>query len=474
MDHAVTLLPEFLLVILALALFASDRLAPRMASPLAILGLVGVLGVLIGQGLTGAVGGSAFHDAVQIGPFAWLMRGAILLAAAGAASLAGSPAHAGRFFGLLTASTVGAMLLAGASDLVILLEGLALMSLPLIGLLMLGSDRAKGEAAMKLFLVLGIAAGVLVLGSAWLFGLGGSTSFNALASALQTPDALLSFGLLILLGGLAFTVAAVPFHSWLPDVSQAASPALGAWLLGGAGLAALAGLTRILMMLFGPNAGLWAPYVTGLGVLSLLAGGFLALAQSDLRRMLGFLAIASTGVLLLALASASHAASSQDALGALVMTALSAAVAFVGLFAGLEALQARTLTDLNGLYRRAPWRSLALTVCALALASLPFTGAFWARLALVRAQLVYVSQSLHFGAIALAVFVMLMTVLGAYTLLRLPKALFLGPSAATEAPEAEAPAGPWAVLAVSAIMSVSFFVAPGALGALASFATRGF
>ncbi|MNR93029.1 NADH-quinone oxidoreductase subunit N [compost metagenome] len=474
MDNALVLLPEFLLVLLSLAILVFGRHFPRHVAPLATFGLVAVFGVLVGQALTGAVSGSAFAQAVQIGPFAWLIRGVLLLMAAASSALAWgeAPRRPDLTFGLLLASAVGALGVAASADAVILYLSLTLMGMALTGLVAQSREHAAKEATMKVFLFQAVAGAVLLFGLTWLFGLGGSTSFVDLAAALQTPDTLLTFAMLLVLGGLAFTVAAVPFHAWLPDVTEGSSLAVGSWLLGGAGLAAVAGLVRILIMLFATNTGLWAPYVTGLAVLSLLGGGLLALAQSDLRRMLAFGAVGTSGLVLLALVAASHPASSQEGLMALLMTALTAGIATLGIFAGLGAAKARSLTDLTGLHRRAPGLALALSACALALAALPLSGAFWARVTLVRSLLVYVSQSMQFGALALAVLAMGMTVLAAYTALRIPKAIYLSPGAAPSGGEAPSPHG--AVLWICALLSVFFFVAPALLWSVVGSATKGF
>lgn len=476
MDNALVLLPEFLLVLLSLAVFAVGRFAPRLVAPMATFGVVAAFGVLLGQALTGIVGGPAFADAVQIGPFAWLLRGAILLAASGASALAwgeASPRPDLRY-GLLLASVVGALGVAGSADWIILFLSLTLMGTALLGLVALGRSRARNEATMKLFFVQAVAGAVLLFGLTWVFGLGGSSSFVALGAALQTPDTLLTYAMLLVLGGLAFTVAAVPFHAWLPDATEGSALSTGAWLLGGAALAVMAGLTRVLMMVFATNTGLWAPYVTGLAVLSLLAGSLLALAQSDLRRMLAFGAVSTSGLVLLTLVSASHPASSQEGLMALLMTALTAVIATLGLFAGLGAAGARTLTDLAGLHRRSPAIALALSACAIALAALPLAGAFWARVTLVRALLVYVSQSMQFGELALAVLAMGTTVVMAYTALRIPKAIYLTAGADPATSEPAVPSPHVAVLGLCALISVLFFVAPSLLWSLVGAATRGF
>jgi len=476
MDNAIVLLPELLLVLLGLAVLIAARFAPRLIAPLSTYGLVAAFGVLLGQALIGAVGGPAFANAVQIGPLAGFFRGAILLAVAAASALAWGEAHPSPHlrFGLLIASALGALGMAGAADWVILYLSATVMGTALLGLVALGPSRARQETMLKLFLVQAVAGAVMLFGLTWLYGLGGSTSYVALGSALQTPDSLLTYALLLVLGGLAFTVAAVPFHAWLPDATEGSAPSTGAWLLGGASLAAVAGVTRVLMMVFSTNTGLWAPYVTGLAVLSLLAGSLLALAQSELRRMLAFASVGTTGFGLLSLVAASHPASSQDGLMALLMTVLTAGIATLGLFAGFGAAGARTLTDLTGLHRRQPGLALALSACAIALAALPLAGAFWARISLVRAILVYVSQSMLFGALALAVLVMLTTVVMAYTALRVPKAIYL-PTTDAPIPSDQAPPSPQlAVLWLCALASVFFFVAPSLLWSLVGAATRGF
>ncbi len=476
MDNAMVLLPESLLVLLTVALFVMGRFAPRFAAPLATFGLVAILGALIGQAMTGAWGGPAFQQAVQIGPFAWLLRGSILLVAAASSALAWGekPARAGLFFGLLTASTLGALGLVGSADLVMLFLSVNLMGIPLVGLLALSGGRASAEAPMKRFFSLGVTAAILLFSMSWLFGLGGSTSYAALGTALQTPDTLLTFGLLLLLGGLAFTLAAYPFHSWLPDIAEAGSPALASWLLGGAMLAALAGFVRAVLMIFPTQAGLWAPYVLGLAVLSLLGGSLLALAQSQLSRMVAYTAIATQGFALLALLAASHPASSHEGIGALLFTVLTAAIAAVGLFAGIHAAQANTLADLAGLHRRAPQLAMGLTACALGLAALPLAGAFWARVLLVRALLAYVSQSLQFALVGVAILAGLVGVISAYTALRIPRAIYLEASVAVDRPEIVIPTGHGVVLLLCALFSVGFFVAPASLWSLVTYATRGF
>lgn len=479
MDNAIVLLPEFLLVLLSLAILAFGRFFAGIVAPVATFGLIAVFGVLVGQSLTGTVGGTAFAEAVQIGPFAMIVRGAVLLAAAGASALAWgeSPRRPDLCFGLLLASAVGALGIVGSADWVLLVVSLTLMGTALLGLVALGRGPARHEATLKLFLFQAVAGAVLLFGLTWLYGLGGSTSFTALGAALQTPDSLLTYALLLVLGGLAFTIAAVPFHAWLPDVTQGSSLSTGAWLLGGAGLAAVAGVLRVLLLVFATNPGLWVPYVTGLAVLSLVIGGLLALAQSDLRRMLAFGAIATTGVVSITLVAAAHPATIPDALTALLTTAFTAGIGTLGVFAGLGAANAKTLTDLSGLHRRHPGLALALSACAFTLAALPLTGAFWARLAVVRSILVYVSQSVQFGALALAVLAMLMTVVAAYTALRIPKAIYLSASADAPASEREAPGSPApqvAVLAICALVSVCFFVAPSLLASLVDVATRGF
>lgn len=403
MDNAIAVLPEFVLVISALALLVLGQLAPRWAASSALFGLLAGLGILVGQAATGIVGGPALAGALQIGPFAWVMRLAVLLFACAAAGLAweDAPARPERFFPALTASAAGAMSLASAATLPAFIACLSLAGLPLLAL---RASRKKDPA-------------------------------NDLAPG---------------------------------------QAALGTWLFGGVFLAAIAGLARLLLLALPMHAALWTLPVTVLGGLCLVGGSLLALAHAEPRRVLSRTVFAAAGLPLLALLAASQPAVSHDALAALVMTALTTAVAASGLHVGLVAAKAKGLGDLAGLHRRSAPLALALVLCAVGLAALPLSGAFWARLALVRAQLLYVSASQVFAAVALAILVMAIGVLGAYVALRLPKAILL------ERPDPNPPAvlavpmGQAVWLALTAGLSAATFAAPAVLWMLASFAARGF
>lgn len=474
MDHAIVFLPELLLLILAVALGSLGRVSPKLVAPVSTFGLLAVLGVLLGQGATGAVGGQAFAAAIQVGPFAWLFRAAILVGGAAASALAWgeSPRRPGLFFGLLVASVFGAMAVASASDLVILTLGLAILGSSLIGLVALGARRAAREASMKLFFAQAIALALLLFAITWVFGLGGSTSYTSLGAALQTPDTLYAYALLLTLGGMAFTVAVLPFHAWLPDAVEASAPSVGAWMLGGAALAVVGALVRLLLMVFDTSPGLWVAIAGGLGVLCLVGGSLLALAQANLQRMVAFGAVASLGFILLALMATSHPAVSHEALRTLALTALAAGASMVGLLAGFGACRAERLEDLSGLAKRSPFLAFALATAALGLAGLPLAAAFWARVALVKAMLLYVSQSLQFAAVSLAVLVMLATVVLAYVFLRIPRAMVLGATDAGEGAEVAAPHG--VVLVVATLLGFALFWVPGPFWTLASAAARGF
>lgn len=393
MDQAAVLLPEFLLILLTGLLLVLSRLAPRMCPPAATFGLVAVLGAMLGLALTGAVSGPALGGAFQLGPFATVMRAAILLVATAASLLAWgehvpSPA---RHWPLLIASSLGALGLAGSAQPLVGLASVLLMVAPLVGMALIGRTAAYE-----------------------------------------------------------------------------------AWLLGGVTLAGAAGLARHLLLPFGAHAALWGPLAAGLGGLLLVAGAWLTLTKATPQRMLTGIAVTTTGLLLLALHAASQSAASGEALVAFVMTALCASAAIIGLTACLAAARAHSFADLASLSRRSPLVAWGLLACALGVAALPASGAFWARLVLVRAQLLYVSASLQFATLALAVLAMAAVLPAAYAALRLFQTLFSERLAPAPCEALELPPGHAALVMLAAAFSVATFAAPAALWALASFAASGF
>ncbi|MTE22105.1 NADH-quinone oxidoreductase subunit N [Streptomyces sp. TRM43335] len=278
---------------------------------------------------------------------------------------------------LVLLGSLGAVLLAGASDLLLLAVAYLLASIPLYALAGWGRDARGAEAALKLYL-LGVLLGItMLLGTAVLYGLGGATDYAALAEGLSgAPRAALAVGTVALLAGPLFKAGAVPAHFWVPDAVSGATVPAAAFLTTVPKIGALVALYRVLTVL--PEQVLeWRVLLAAVAVSTMTLGNLAAFAQTDPLRLLGYSTISQAGYLLMALAVAGRA----DALRSLLLYLAAYAVTNLGAFAVAAALpNLRTLAAYRGLGRHRPWLAAALTVCLLGLVGTPPTAVFMGKL----------------------------------------------------------------------------------------------
>jgi NADH-quinone oxidoreductase subunit N len=322
--------------------------------------------------------------AVTILSVRWLIRQGIL---------------APEYYPLLMLATVGMMLLAGSADLITLFLGLEVMSISVY--ILAGFDRtrrASAEAALKYFLIGAFASGFLLYGIALTYGATGQFNFELIGAqfAATPPTLMAKLGMGLILIGFAFKIAAVPFHAWAPDVYEGAPTPITAFMAAGVKAAAFFALLRVLNQVFPSLASLWQPIVFGLALVTILIGNLTALAQTSMKRMLAYSAIAHAGYLLLPVW-----AHSNDGNAAVMIYLLSYAITIVaafGILASIERAGARTvlLTDLEGLFTVRPFASMGLSVCMLSLLGFPGTFGFIGKWFLL-------SAALHQGQIILPV-----------------------------------------------------------------------
>ncbi len=283
------------------------------------------------------------------------------------------------YYVLMMLATVGMMLLAGAVDMTTLFLGLEVMSISVY--VLAGYDRgqrASAEAALKYFLIGAFASCFLLYGIALVYGATGQFNFTLIgAQFASTPPTLMAkLGMGLLLVGFAFKVAAVPFHAWAPDVYEGAPTPVTSFMASGVKAAAFLALARLLAEVFPAYIELWRPIVAGLAIVTILVGNLVALAQTSLKRMLAYSAIAHAGYLFLAI----WAHSNDGTAAVLIYLAAYAitTVAAFGILAALEHPGARTirLSDLDGLLAVRPFAALALSVCMLSLLGFPGTFGF--------------------------------------------------------------------------------------------------
>ncbi|MFI5297630.1 MAG: NADH-quinone oxidoreductase subunit N [Polyangiales bacterium] len=299
-----------------------------------------------------------------------------------------TPNRQGEYWLLLLSSLLGMILVAGARELILLVTSFELMGVPLYVLAAYAkTDAARvgdppgkaraAEAALKLYLVGATSSAVTLFGLALLTGMTGTTHLAALASAPSSP--LATLGMVFVLAGLGYKIGMVPFHMWVPDTYQGASTPFVAFLSVAPKAAGVAVLCSIFVMGLGSQRGLWMPPLALAALLSMAVGNLLALAQTDLRRVLGYSGIAQMGVLLVAIAAGDRASVSMTLffLAAYVVTNLGA---FLVVHVASDAGGGFGFDSLYGLWRRAPGLAAALLCFLLSLAGIPFVVGFWAKL----------------------------------------------------------------------------------------------
>lgn len=324
--------------------------------------------------------------------------------------------------GMLSAS--GAMLMAAGGDLIVIFLGLEIMSIALYVMAAMNRRRlASGEAGLKYFLLGAFSSAIFLYGIALTYGATGTTNIARIASFLSSnlvvSDGVLLAGMAMLMVGLGFKVAAVPFHAWSPDVYQGSPSPVTAFMSAVAKAAGFAALVRVLMEALGSLRLDWQPAVFALAVLSLVVGGVLTVVQRDVKRMLAYSSISHAGFVLAALQSASVAGRS-----AVVYYLCAYTLMIIGSFAvashvGGPGDRSQDLSCYRGLSSRHPALAFGFMILLLAQAGAPFTTGFLAKFYVV-------SAAVGSGAYALAVVAMLSAVVTAFFYLRVLLTLYSG------------------------------------------------
>jgi NADH-quinone oxidoreductase subunit N len=279
---------------------------------------------------------------------------------------------------LLLSSLLGMLVLASARDLILLFVAFELMSIPLYVLTGFAKRQPEPvEASLKFFLVGSVSSAVMAYGLSFVYGAVGSTTLAAVAKAPTSP--LLTLGLLATLAGLAFKIAAFPFHMWVPDAYEAGPTPFVAWLSVAPKAAGFVTLFRVYFEGVGDRALVWGPVAAGLATVTMLAGNLMALPQQNTKRLLAYSGIAQIGYMLVGLAAASASGT------AMVLFYLVAYVfGNMGAFLVVEAVarheRSESVGAFRGLAQRSPLLALAMLLFLLSLGGIPFVAGFWAKL----------------------------------------------------------------------------------------------
>jgi len=288
--------------------------------------------------------------------------------------------RAPEYYLLLLASLLGMLVLVSARELILLFVAFELMSIPLYVLSgFLKREAEAVEAALKFFLVGTVSSAILAYGLSFVYGATGTTALAGVARALASGDSLLVLGLLLVLAGLGFKIAAFPFHMWVPDTYEAASTPFVAWLSVAPKAAGFVVIFRVYLEGVGDRVVLWIPIAAGLAAITMTAGNLMALPQQNAKRLLAYSGIAHIGYMLVGFAAVS-ASGTAMILFYLVAYVFGNMGAFLVVESVAQAEGSVHLDALRGLAQRSPLLALAMLLSLLSLGGIPFVAGFWAKL----------------------------------------------------------------------------------------------
>lgn len=353
------------------------------------------------------------------------------------------------FYPLVIWSTAGAMIMVSTNSLLMLFIGLEVLSIALYVLAGLSRNELRSEeSAIKYFLLGAFASGFLLFGIAYIYGATGSVQMDAIAHAWALNDAttqkLLVFGIGLMLVGFGFKSALVPFHQWAPDVYQGAPTNVTAFMAAGSKIAAIGALYRLLDSCYGMKD-IWIPALFWIAILTMVVGNVMAVVQKDVKRILGYSSIANAGYILCAIL-AHLKAPNEVGTSTVLFYLFNYVFMTMGIFmiislTAKEGAEGTTLTDLNGLWKRAPLMGGALIVFVASLTGIPVTGGFFAKFFIVQ-------DLLTANMTSLAIVLVITSVISAYYYLSIAYAAVVAER------EAGKPEGALPNLAVTAACSL--------------------
>jgi NADH-quinone oxidoreductase subunit N len=367
----------------------------------------------------------------------------------------------GEYYVLAVFATLGMSVMVSAHHFLTLYLGLELMSLCLYAMVAMHRDSAVAtEAAMKYFILGALASGMLLYGMSIIYGVTGSLSISAVATAVQTgglDNTVLSFGLVFLVIGVGFKLGAVPFHMWLPDVYEGAPTAMTLFIATTPKLAAFAMMIRLLTEGLGDVQQYWQDMLIMLSVLSVVLGNIVAIAQTNLKRMLAYSTISHVGFILLGIISGTDEGYAGSLFYALTYTLMTLAAFGMIILMSRRGFEAEEIADYKGLSQRHPWFALMMLIVMFSMAGIPPLVGFYAKLAVIK-------SIVDIGLISVAVLVVVMSVIGAFYYLRVIKVMYF--DKADEAYEIDAPTDMRMMVSANAVAVLGLGIFPGTLMAL--------
>ncbi len=438
-------IPELTLAVFAIAVILLDLFIEQKR----LLVQVSLTGLVIAGGITVAMWGysfpAIFNNMLAVDNFALFFKLlflgiAFLVILASVDYVSKFARFQGEYYALVLLSTLGMVLMAATTDLISIYIALELTSISLYALVGFLKDTKSTEASLKYLLLGAMASAVLLYGMALIFGFTGKTQLGEIAQVIQSmpPQVLLTspgliLGIVLLIAGFGFKIAAVPFQMWVPDVYEGAPTPITAYLSVASKAAGFAIILRVFFSAFGLPEWLsmdWGIIFAVLAAIGMTLGNIVAIPQTNIKRMLGYSSIAQAGYLMVGLATMGFSPVA-DVLGRsgilffLAAYALTNMGAFIAIIAISNKLNSDLIEDYSGMGKRAPLMALALTLCLISLIGIPPAAGFMAKFYIF-------SAAVQHNLLWLVIIAVINSVISAYYYLRVVKVMWLGEAVSKE------------------------------------------
>ncbi len=437
-----TILPILVVIVWAVLLMLADLWIPDERKGLTA--ILAAAGLAVALGLTLAQSGktaTAMNGMVVVDGFSVLMNIIFLVSGMAGIALAYDylkrmKIERGEYYVLLMFSTSGMMLMAGAYDLIIVFLALELLSIPLYILVGFARPRVESEeSSLKYFLLGAFASAFVLYGIALVYGATARTDLLGISQLVTEGTAnagLFIAGAALVLVGFGFKVAAAPFHRWVPDVYQGAPSPVTGFMSVAVKAAGFAALLRVFITAFSSLAVDMTSVMYALAALTMIAGNVMAIAQSNIKRLLAYSSIANAGYLLMAFVPYGNGQVLSDAVSSALFFLVGYGLTSIGAWAVVIALEQAEgkgleLSDFAGLGRKYPWLALAMMIFMLSFTGVPLTLGFWGKFFLFRTAILG-------GYTSLAIIGLVTSVISAYYYLKVVVIMYMhsGEPAAVE------------------------------------------
>ena len=422
------LAPEILVALLGILILMAGLVlpgrGPKAAGLLSICGVLATLAVVIWQFNQEAV---FFEGVYQVDSYSNFFKVLFLSAAVLIFAMAGRYSdlfglRQSEWFSFMLFATLGMMVMASSGDLITLYVGLELMTISFYILsAYLLNDGLSAEAGLKYLILGALSSAVLLFGMSLIYASSGSTVFDQIYRALQplpTTQPVLIAGIIMLIAGFGFKIALVPFHMWAPDIYQGSPTPVTAYLAVGSKAAAFAALLRVLLLALPVEHFNWTLLLAVLAAVTIVAGNLIALAQSNVKRLLAYSSIAQAGYILVGLSAAN-----VYGFKGVLFYAMLYVFSNVGAFAVTTLVETQSgssdMEAFSGLAKRAPMLAAVMTVCMLSLAGIPPMAGFAGKFYLF-------SGAIQSGYIWLAFVGLIMSMVSVYYYLNVSRVMYIG------------------------------------------------